>query len=183
MGIEFDRDGSSDHSDFEECLNGVRDPFSYKVELAEIRRFRLLQKIRTYSGRNSSASKSTAMAQLVLQATFEFTDTQMMKFLGLNPESNVHTHLYDLIVGLVIYTVRRLRAAVTTLSLMQFPLTDLQDICYRIADCFDSLFFIPVTRLDRGSDVRESFVWEDRFNGLWPIMYLLRREYNYCDAE
>lgn len=175
MGIELDRD-STDSLD--EGLDDTRDPFVYKVKLAEMRHFQLLQKVRSYSCRNASASKSSAMAQLVLQAKTEFTDIQMMNFLGLDPRRNAHLLLYDLVVGLVIYTARHLKVGMNAASLLDFPLTDIQDVCYRIADCFDSLFFIPVNRRN-GLGLRDSFVWDDRFNGLWPIMYLLNREYNH----
>lgn len=100
-----------------------------------------------------------------------------MKFLGLCPQVSTHVTLYDLLTRLVSYTARQLKQGLFAASLIDIPLTDLLEICYRIAYCFESLFFIPISKKVDGLDSRASFVWNDRFDGLWPVIYLLNREY------
>lgn len=178
MGIKIDLDPDSDHHGGSESLEKNHDPFSYKAKVAENRQLQLVQRVRSYCSGNPCASKCPVMVQLILPARFKFTDLQMMEILGLDSQSATQLRLYNLIIRLVIYTAGQLKQNVCAASLLEFPLTDLHDICYRIADCFDSLFFIPVSRKSENYPFRSSFIWDDRFNGLWPIVYLLVREFN-----
>lgn len=153
------------------------DPYEDKCHLAEERQKCLLESLRANCTFNTSAGKHTFMLQLILLSKVKLSDKHIMNILGLKEHSTNHCRLYSLILNLLGHIASQLK--LISVSLHSFPLTDLQDLCYRVADCFDSLFYVPVTSSHDDLSCALSFTWNDRFNSMWPLLYLLAREYEY----
>lgn len=173
MAIACDGDPSEDYLDI------IIDPFIVKAKKAEERRRKLLEVFFSLSGNSSSELKDTTLIQLFLAHSIEFLDSDTMAILRLNSSDIHHRQLYYSLVYLVQHTAVTLKTRVFAKLLQEMPLTDIRRICYRIADRYDSLFYVPVKvePEEEDSNMALCFEWNDRFNSMWPILSLLHREY------
>lgn len=174
MAIQCDYDAS------EKDVDVVADPFMTKVEEATLRRKRIYEIFRSLNANAFCEIKDTALIQLIFIHNTEFSDEDMMTILKLNPREAQHRQLYSSLLNLIQHTAMILKGKVIAKRLEEMPLTDIRRICYRIADRFDSLFYVPVntkTEDDSNSNIALSFAWKDRYNSQWPIASMLSREY------
>lgn len=158
------------------------DPFEWKAERAELRRFRLLQQFHTTAVNNGGDLRDTTMVFLVLKCNLILADAQYMAILGLIPGYNEHVELYALLVRDVRYVATHLKKQVMAVSLADMPLTDVRRLCYRVADKYDSLFYVP-TKTSEDCELHSalSFQWLDRYNSMWPIVSMMNREFQRVD--
>lgn len=156
------------------------DPFVAKATDAEARRRKLLDIFFGLSGNSSSELKDTTMIQLFFTHAIEYLDLDTMAILRLSAGNIHHRQLYYSLVYLVQHTALILKTRVYAKLLQDMPLTDIRRICYKIADRYDSLFYVPIKVEGEADDGNMAlcFEWNDRFNSMWPILSLLYREYN-----
>lgn len=164
-------------------LSSLWDPFVEKAELADIRREDWLHKYQELNVNGGSDLRDTSMVYLVLKCNLILSDAQYMGILGLDPNVRPHYDLYTLVLADVRYLAGHLKGEVMAHSLIQMPLTDIRQLCYRVADKYESLFFVPVPGSDGEAENASSngfavwFQWLDRYNCMWPIVSMLNREY------
>lgn len=159
------------------------DPFMLKAQAAEERRQLLIEKFFETGVNGRAELRDTTMVYLVLKCELRLTDEQYMKVLGLDLATTSHSELYQLLLGEIRYLASHLQREVMAHSLMQMPLTDIRKLCYRIADKYESIFYIPARDEDEDDPMSAlSFQWLDRFNSMWPIVSLLSREYALAQA-
>lgn len=154
-----------------------RDPFQWKADLAESRRSCLLQQFWAQTGCTLNEIQDTTMIQLMLLHEITFCDSDMMIILLLEERNEAHELIYRLFLDLVLFTANELKRNVDVSSLLEMPLTDIRTLCYKIADRFESLFYVPTLDEEEDSDSALSFQWSDRFNCMWPIVCILNREF------
>ncbi|OBA23867.1 hypothetical protein METBIDRAFT_18204, partial [Metschnikowia bicuspidata var. bicuspidata NRRL YB-4993] len=155
------------------------DPFVIKATEAEARRRKLLEIFFALTGNSSSEIKDTTLIQLFFTHEIEFLDLDFMAILRLNASDVHHRQLYYSFLYLVQHTAMILKTRIFVKLLAEMPLTDIRRICYRIADKYDSLFYVPVKAEgeDEDANLALCFEWNDRFNCMWPILSLISREY------
>lgn len=158
----------------------VWDPYVQKAEAAALRKEEFLRKFYRCGLNTAGDVRDTSMVYLILESGLVLGDTQYMAILGLNSQLPSHVALYKLLVNEIRFVAGHLKRSVMAHSMLQMPMTDIRSLCYRIADKFESLFYIPVKPGDeegKDSGFAISFLWLDRYNGMWPIISMLSREY------
>lgn len=158
----------------------IWDPYLRKAEAAARRKKELLNKFHHCVLNTAGDVRDTSMVYLILECDLVLADGQYMAILGLDPHTSSHLALYKLLVKEIRYVASYLKRRVMAHSMLQMPLTDIRSLCYRIAENFDSLFYVPVKPGDedgKESNFAISFRWLDRYNCMWPIVSMLNREY------
>lgn len=156
------------------------DPFELKAMHADDRHRKILEIFLSLSGNASCELKDTTIMQLFLSNAIVFLDLDTMAILRLDEKDIHHRRVYQDILFSVQHTAMVLKTKVHANLLQDMPLTDIRRICYRIADRYDSLFYIPDDLVKEAEDanVAVCFEWNDRYNCMWPIVCLLYREYS-----
>ncbi|SGZ52830.1 CIC11C00000003115 [Sungouiella intermedia] len=155
----------------------IWDPYVQKSQAASQRKIDFLRQFYRRGLNSGGDVRDTSMVYLVLQSGLVFEDDYYMRILGLNPHIAAHLALYRLLSREVRLVAGILRRNIMAHSMLQMPMSDIRSLCYRIADRYESLFYVPVKTPDEEKLCAISFLWKDRYNGMWPIVSMLHREY------
>lgn len=169
MALEFDKD-SLDAAPVRDIDN-----FQEKYRSSQARREEMFLRFRSFVSHNLGSMRDTTIVHLMLKHEIIFSDEQMMMILNLDPNVLVQRAIFDKFRAVVRHCAITLRTKVPASRLLDMPLTDISRICYRIAERFESLFCIPVSRV-----ASRQFYWNDRFNGMWPIVCELNKMFITC---
>lgn len=166
MGLQLDKD------ELDSLIVRERDDFYDKYLAARARRQEMYLRFRSFVAHNLGSLRDTTIIHLMLKHNIIFTDHQMMVILKLDPRTPTHRAIFDKLRAVIRHCAIALKSKVPANALIEMPLTDLSRVCYRIAERFESLFCIPVSRV-----ASRQFHWNDRYNGMWPIVCELNKLY------
>ncbi|ODV82390.1 uncharacterized protein CANTADRAFT_46046 [Suhomyces tanzawaensis NRRL Y-17324] len=144
----------------------------------------------------------TYLIGMIVRSSISITDTQLYCVLGIQKLNSEHVDLFSSIVQEVQKMVSLMLREVGR-PLDEFPLTNIKDMCFRVARGFPSLFFVASKRtftpqfpprrrnafsrwesrssLDSVRTLEEEtceiVTLAPRFNQMWPVAMILKREY------
>ncbi|KAK6457209.1 uncharacterized protein RJT20DRAFT_134495 [Scheffersomyces xylosifermentans] len=127
----------------EEQSNEFQDPFQRKIDDKLKRTQEVIGQWFGSSMNSDHIVSNTYLMELILRSSFMFDDSHFMTVLELSSDFAEHVEVYIKLKSHIVYTAKLLYEKTGYTSLLEFPLTNIQDILHNIATMFSPILLVP----------------------------------------
>lgn len=163
----------------------MSDPFLRKYHT---KRARIVELYRQYyhDSINCYPEKlATDLIYLVLRSKVVLSTPQVIKVLGLDASNVRHLQLYSSLERNLTLFLHDVFTKTSTTNLLEYPLTNLREACYEIANRFRPIFFVPVKKKtsvrsninddNQTHEEVELFIYAEKYCQMWIIVAILKK--------